>query len=109
MAHARTYSSPTREAIRLLGLEVARARRARRWSVAELAERVGVSHMTIRAVEQGRTSVSIGTAFEVATVLGLELFGPPEEVERRIDRTRDRLALLPAAVRKTQADIDDDF
>ncbi|WP_280637368.1 helix-turn-helix transcriptional regulator [Nocardioides sp. W7] len=109
MARARTYSPPTRDAARLLGLEVARARRARRWSVAELAERVGVSHVTVRSVEKGALSVSIGTAFEIATTLGIDLFGTPEEVERHIERGRDRLALLPASVRHTHTDVDDDF
>jgi DNA-binding XRE family transcriptional regulator len=41
------------DAVRVLGLEVARARRVRRWSQAELAERAGVSRETVRKVEHG--------------------------------------------------------
>jgi len=109
MARARTYSPQTRDAARLLGLEIARARRARRWSAAELAERAGVSHVTVRSAEKGALSVSIGTVFEIATVLGVDLFGTPEEVQGLLARGRDRLALLPASVRQTQTDLDDDF
>lgn len=109
MPRATTYSAPTKDAARLLGLEIARARRARQWSLTELAERAGVSHVTARAAERGSLSVSIGTVFEIATILGIELFGPPGDLERQIERGRDRLALLPGRVRNASLDVDDDF
>ncbi|MDR7252781.1 transcriptional regulator with XRE-family HTH domain [Nocardioides sp. BE266] len=93
----------------LLGLEIARARRARRWTVAELAERAGVSHMTVRAAEKGALTVAIGTVFEIAAILGIDLFAPPGEIGDLLNRSRDRLALLPSRVREAVADVDDDF
>ena len=46
MAAERVLNPLTVEALGLLGLRVASARRERRWTIAELAERVGVSVVT---------------------------------------------------------------
>ncbi|MBA2317861.1 MAG: helix-turn-helix transcriptional regulator [Euzebyales bacterium] len=56
---------------------MARARRERRWTVAALAERAGISPVTLRKVEKGDPTVALGAAFEVATLLGIHLFGAP--------------------------------
>ena len=47
----------------------------------ELAERVGVTHQTIIAIEQGRYSPSLETAFRIARVFG----APLEEVSQYQD------------------------
>lgn len=101
MAKPRTYSRRTNEAMRLLGAQVTEARRARRWSVEELAERVGASHPTIRKVERGDPSVGLGVAFEAATVLGVPLFGDDDD-RRSVEaaRLRDRLTALPDRARR---------
>lgn len=110
MSQVRTYSQQTVDAARLLGLEIARARRARRWTINELAERAGVSRITVRAAEAGTPTVAIGTVFELATILGIDLFGTgPAELPELLARGRDRLALLPARVRQPSIPIDDDF
>ena len=109
MERVQTYSPQTRDAAQLLGLEIARARRARRWSLNELAERAGVSHITVRSAEKGALTVSIGTVFELAAILGIDLFAPPDQMEGLLSRSRDRLALLPSRVRETAVAVDDDF
>ena len=109
MARTRTYSPQTRDAVALLGLEIARARRARRWTIAELAERAGVSDATVRSAEKGSLTVAIGTFFEIAAILGVDLLAPPETLGELLDRSRDRLALLPSRVRTAVVDVDDDF
>jgi transcriptional regulator with XRE-family HTH domain len=99
----------TVEAARLLGARVRLARRERRWTLQELAERVGVTHVTMRKVERGDLTVGLGVAFEAAAVLGVPLFH--EDRSRRAleaGRVEDRLAVLPALVRKP-VDVDDDF
>ena len=99
----------TVEAAQLLGARVRLARRERRWTVQELAERVGVTHVTMRKVERGDLTVGLGVAFEAAAVLGVPLFH--EDRSRRAleaGRVEDRLAVLPQLVRKP-ADVDDDF
>ena len=96
------------EALRLLGDRVRLARRERRWTIVELAERVGVSPVTIRKVEKGEPTVALGTAFEAAVLVGVALFHD-DHARRGLesDYLRARLAVLPAAVRRTP--IDDDF
>jgi transcriptional regulator with XRE-family HTH domain len=109
MAGSRVYSRVTVEAARLLGARVRLARRERRWTVAELAERVGVSHVTISKVERGDLTVGLGVAFEAAWVVGVPLFH--EDPSRRAlerERVADRLAVLPQVVR-APVEIDDDF
>ena len=105
-----TYSVQAREAARLLGLEIARARRERRWPVAELAERAGISRPTVRAVESGAPTVAVGTVFELAAILGIDLWGAdPSQLPELLARSRDRLALLPARVRQPLTPVDDNF
>jgi transcriptional regulator with XRE-family HTH domain len=109
MRRARTYSRVTIDAARLLGARVRLARRERRWTLQELADRVGVTHVTMRKVERGDLTVGLGVAFEAAAVLGVPLFH--EDRSRRTleaGRIDDRLAVLPQLVRKP-AEVDDDF
>jgi transcriptional regulator with XRE-family HTH domain len=101
MKRTRTYSPATVEAARLLGARVRLARRERRWTLQELADRVGVTHVTIGKVERGDLTVGLGVAFEAAAVLGVPLFH--EDRSRRAleaGRVDDRLAVLPQLVRK---------
>jgi transcriptional regulator with XRE-family HTH domain len=107
---AHTYSPQTLEAVSVMGLEIARARRARRWTQEELSERAGISDSTLRSIEHGSTTATVGTVFEVATLLGIDLFGAGrEELSALIAQGRDRLALLPARVRARPGQVEDDF
>jgi len=99
----------TREATRLLGARIRLARRERRWTLQELAERVGVTAVTLRKVEQGDPSVRLGIAFEAAALTGVPLFGEdPERRQVEGRRVEDRLAVLPRLVRRPK-EVDDDF
>lgn len=110
MKRARTYSLYALEAAGLLGLEIARARRERSWTMAELAARAGISPFTLRKVEAGDPTVGLGTAFDVAVLVGVPLFGTePTEFAGLVERSRDRLALLPARVREPTGPVDDEF
>lgn len=109
MKRTRTYSPVAVEAARLLGARVRLARRERRWTLQELAERVGVTHVTMHKVERGDLTVGLGVAFEAAAVVGVPLFH--EDHSRRsleAGRVDDRLAVLPQLVRKP-TEVDDDF
>ncbi len=108
MSSGKVLSPVAVEAARLLGQRVAAARRERRWTLAELAERVGVSVVTLRKVEAGDPTVALGTAFEAATLVGVALFH--EDPARRAleaEVVGARLAVLPASVRPRQ--VDDNF
>ncbi|MDA8359819.1 MAG: helix-turn-helix transcriptional regulator [Actinomycetota bacterium] len=109
MRRPHSFSRPTHHALELFGLEVGRARRRRRWTAVELAERAGISRTTLHKLEVGDPSVAIGTAFEVATLLGIPLFGADRaELPDLVARSRDRLSLLPTRVRQT-AEVDNAF
>ena len=109
MQRVRTHSPVTQEAALLLGNRVRLARRQRRWTVEELATRVGVGVATMRKVERGDLTVAIGTAFEAAAIAGVVLFA--EDAARRrleVGRVADQLAVLPKLVRVPNI-IDDNF
>jgi transcriptional regulator with XRE-family HTH domain len=110
MKRTRLYSRETTEAGQLLGAQVAVARRERRWPARELAERAGITQATLRKVERGDPTVTLGVAFEVATLVGVPLFH--EDAARLsldLDRTRSRVALLPQRVRAPAEGVKDDF
>jgi len=76
----------------------------------ELAERAGITLPTLSKVERGDPTVSLGVAFEVATLVGVPLFY--EDLTRLtldLDRTRARAALLPQRVRVPAEGLRDDF
>lgn len=77
-------------------------------TLAELAERVGATAQTLRKVERGDPTVSLGIAFEAAAVLGVPLFSPDDDRRRlEVDLVENRLAVLPKQVRRSQRTRDD--
>jgi transcriptional regulator with XRE-family HTH domain len=105
-----TMSPTTTEALQLLGASIKAHRLRRRWSIEELARRVGVSHPTIIKVERADPTVAIGTVLEAATLVGVPLFdADPLVRERHHDRLEAELKLLPKAARRPVAKADDDF
>jgi len=48
-------------------------RAERRWSQAELAERLGVSRQTVNAIETGKYDPSLPLAFAMARLFGLPI------------------------------------
>lgn len=109
MKSPRALSPLSLEAVRLLGANVRLGRGERRWTVAELAERVGVSEATMLKVEHGDPGVRLGIAFEAAALVGVPLFDE-DDSRRALEATRleDRLAVLPQRVRQP-LEVDDDF
>ena len=108
MRTGRPLSRSTVEAARLLGRRIALARRERRWTVAELAERVGCSATTMGKVERGDPSVALGTVFEAAALVGVALFtDDTAALARESELVEARLAVLPQRVRRHH--VDDDF
>jgi len=79
-------------------------------TVAELADRLGVSIPTTRKLLRGTPAVAVGTYFEAATILGVPLFEPDRD---RFQASRNRVekieSLLPKRVVKPAEDFDDDF
>jgi transcriptional regulator with XRE-family HTH domain len=106
----RTYSPYATEAARLLGAQILQARRERRWSAQQLADRAGITRVTLGKVEHGDLTVGLGVAFEVAALVGVPLFQEDRtRLSAELDRARDRLALLPQRIRSRQEPVKDDF
>lgn len=92
----------------MLGGYIRLARQRRRMSIEELAERVGVTHTTIRKIEHGDLGVGIGLAFEAASVLGINLFEEDaHRLHRELGHVQTQLALLPRRV--SQLKVADNF
>lgn len=107
---ARAYSRMTKEALILLGKQIRLARKARRMTEGELAERAGIARSTLQLIEKGDPKVDIGLVFEAATIIGVGLFDADEVgLAPKIARLDDKLALLPHAVRHRKREADDDF
>jgi len=109
MKRTHTFSTVTEEAGRLLGAQIRLGRRQRRWTLQGLADRVGVTAVTMRKVENGDLTVGLGIAFEAATLVGVPLFHE-DSSRRALERARveDRLAVLPKTVRRP-TEVNDDF
>jgi transcriptional regulator with XRE-family HTH domain len=95
--------------VQLLGEQIRLGRRRRRWTQAELAERAGISVRTLNKVEHGDPRVSLGSAFELATLVGVPLFQQDRDrLSLDLDRTRARSAVLPQRIRPSD-EVEDEF
>ncbi len=99
-------SGPTSAVVRILGESIRAARLRRGWSVAVLAERVGVTTQTITRIERGAPGVAIGTVFEAAHLTGVDLYGGNRDQVRRT--VTSELVLLPQRGRGPR-EADNDF
>lgn len=106
----RTFAPQTLDAAQVLGTQIAQARRERGWTMQELAQRVGVSQRTVFNLEHGSPTVTMGIAFEAATMLGISLFGVEgPELTRLARQGQHMVALLQSRVRPSKDAVRDDF
>ena len=106
----KSYSRYAREAAELFGLMIHNARIERELTVAEIAERAGVSRGLVHRIEKGEMGSSIGAAFEVAAIVGLRLFeAEPTTLTRHLSAERHKLTLLPETVRPAATEVKDEF
>jgi len=69
----------TKNTVKYLGNLISIARKERGYTQQELAERMGVSCMTVVRIESGGTKVAIGSVFEACFLLGIPLLGCDEK------------------------------
>ena len=107
---ARPYSRYSREAVTLLGGLIRAARKERKLTAQEVADRAGISRGLLQRIEKGTPKCEIGAFFEVATIVGVKLFDANETtLTKRLHQTEDKLALLPKSIRKKTRAVRDDF
>ena len=105
----RVYSSYTKRSISVFSDMIQVARKSKRWSETELAERAGISRATVREIEKGNPSTELGLYFEVATLLGIPLLNSDNAMKSAAKELDLRLALLPKRVSSKTAELFDDF
>jgi transcriptional regulator with XRE-family HTH domain len=110
MKKKRTYSKYTREAVLLLGRQIKLNRKRRKWSEQILADRAGISRATLKKIERGEMSPTIGLVFEAATLVGVNLFEQDKmPLSISIQHVSDQIALLPQRIQTQTKVVDDDF
>ncbi|MGB0713067.1 MAG: helix-turn-helix transcriptional regulator [Gammaproteobacteria bacterium] len=106
----RSYSTQTGLALQLLAKHIKLARKQRRWSESELAQRAGVSRATVQKIERADPGCQIGLVFEAASLVGVPLFLAESPSLGALNEAADaRLALLPKRIHGRDAPVDDDF
>ena len=110
MAKKRTYSKHAQEAVILLGEQIKLGRKQRKWTEKNLADRAGISRATLQKIENGKMNCAAGLTFEVATLVGINLFEQDKHsLSKQIVQTRDKAALLPKRIKTKTKEVDDDF
>jgi transcriptional regulator with XRE-family HTH domain len=110
MTKQRTYSKYTHDAVILLGEQIKLGRKQRKWTEHNLADRAGISRATLQKIENGEMSCAIGLVFEVAALVGVNLFEQDKlPLSRHIEQTRDKIAVLPKRIQVKTKAVDDDF
>ncbi|MHB1166796.1 MAG: helix-turn-helix domain-containing protein [Candidatus Nanopelagicales bacterium] len=102
-----SMSRPAADALEVLGQQVRLRRTALGWTIADTAARLGIDESTVSKIERGYPSPSVGTVFNVAVLVGVDLYGlDGADLARARRAGEDTLALLPAKVR-TPVESDD--
>ncbi|MDH5378198.1 MAG: helix-turn-helix domain-containing protein [Gammaproteobacteria bacterium] len=110
MAKQRTFSKYAHEAALLLGEQIKLGRKRRKWTEQNLADRAGISRATLQKIENGEMSPAIGIVFEVAAIVGINLFEQDKHpLSKHIEQIRDKIALLPKRIQVEKKVVDDDF
>ena len=81
---------PVRRALRVLGEHVSTWRKLNRLTAAQVAERANISRDTLRAIEQGRGTVSTENLLRVLRILGVmdEVVNSADPYETDVGRLR---------------------
>jgi transcriptional regulator with XRE-family HTH domain len=107
---SRPYSHYSLSALELLGQLVREARLNKAMTAADLAERAGISRALVQRIERGDPGCSIGAVFEVASICGVPLFDQDHrQLTAHLALHREKMTLLPKAVRVRMKGVKDDF
>ena len=106
----RPLSPYAADAVRLLGQLLRKARIEKRMTTTDVAVRSGISRGLLHRIERGDPRCAIGTAFEVAAIVGVALFDTEHATMRyALNTNREVMRLLPRSVRRRRTEVNDDF
>lgn len=109
-AKTQPYSRYSTESVQLMSSLIKVARKERKLTTQEIADRAGISRGLVQRIEKGDMKCSIGAVFEVAAILGIKLFDTNEtSLAKNIRQNEDKLTLMPKSIRKKKRVINDDF
>ena len=107
---SRPFSQYSLDALALLGQLVREARLTKAMTTTELASRAGISRALLQRIESGDPGCSIGVVFEVAAICGVPLFDQEQrQLTTHLALHREKMALMPKAVRARAKGFKDDF
>ena len=107
---SRPLSQYSQDALALLGQLVREARLAKAMTTTDLASRAGISRALLQRIERGDPGCSIGAVFEVAALCGVPLFDQePRQLSAHLALHREKMALLPKAVKTRSKTVKDEF
>lgn len=110
MSNVRTYSQYSRKAAALLGKLITLCKKEQKLTSQNLADRAGISRTTLQKIERGNMKCEIGIVFEVAALVGLQLFDADvKSLDLMKERLDDKIALLPKSIHTTKKEVDDAF
>lgn len=105
----RTYSPVTQDALQVMGGLIRLYRSERGLSVQNLANRLGVSRGLVQRIEAGNPKCEIGVVFEMAALLGIQLFSPTTPLADLADHIGAKIAVLPKAIHSRAPEVNNDF
>jgi transcriptional regulator with XRE-family HTH domain len=110
MIKQRVYSKYALDAAFLIGQQIKLARKSKKWSSANLAERAGITRETLQRIENGDMRTSIGLVFEVAAIIGVPLFTEDKQLfSNNLELIQSKIELLPQRIRTQKKVVDDNF
>jgi transcriptional regulator with XRE-family HTH domain len=110
MIKQRVYSKYAQDAASLIGQQIKLARKSKKWSSANLAERAGITRETLQRIENGDMRTSIGLVFEVAAIIGVPLFTEDKQLfSNNLELIQSKIELLPQRIRTKKKVVDDNF
>ena len=103
-----------RDSLKEIGGLISCARKEKKWTQEDLAQRIGINRMTVVRIEKGAPEVATGWYLTAAWLLGLPLLTWQAMGEGRSDTVVGDLLTklkksLPGTVRKRRKIIDNDF
>jgi DNA-binding XRE family transcriptional regulator len=85
-------------------------RTERKISAQDITDRAGISRTTLWKIESGDMKCEIGLVFEVAALVGVNLFETDiSSIGSLEERVEDKIALLPKSIRTSKGQVKDDF